>query len=665
MKASRLTKRKGDEQIDIEMRTSIRNAKQLEDEQPSVHKDDFTAGELEIAINGIKDNKANGPDGISGEMLKELPIAAIQIMLSIINQCWRSGNIPQIWRKATLVPILKKGKPASELSSYRPIALTCVMCKVMEKMVEQRLRSYLESNNLINIKQAGFRANHSTEDQVVRVVQSVFDGLQERKRTIMALFDFRKAYDRVWHSALLLKMCKLGIPHYYIQYVRGLLRNRMMRAKVGNTHGEYVKSRNGLPQGSVISPLLFLIFVNDITKDLDGDLGVSLFADDLAVWSQDKDKFVAERKMQKAVDIIGNWSKRWNLDLNVNKCEVVMFTKDVAEIGWRPDIKLNGQPIAYNANPTFLGVKFDPKLRFDKHVEYVLKRMAERTNIIKVLKRSDWANKEVLVRMYGCLVKPLWTYCAAVYLTWSSKTAQKKVDTMQNAALRIATGLYKTSPLEAIRLESGVIHVEDEVKCLAGIAYERALRLPNTHPGAIASNETVTKRLKQKCWREVGKEVSIEAGLVEHRRMSINTTRSSTRDIASMEGRIKYAITTKDEPEEVQLQSAINIISDNLLEGTVTIYCDGSAKEGNRDGGGGVAITTGEPERPTIGRVWQAESGNRCSSFDAEAAAMESATNWISEQTEVVRYIVCCDNRALVSSVQHANNTTNSLNRKF
>ena len=167
--------------------------------------------ELEKAMRLLKKNKSPGPDLIHNEMLMNLSPKGKEALLMLLNKTWKSGNIPKSWKIATVTPVLKKGKPADQPQSYRPISLLSCIGKVGERMINKRLYWWLESSGLISQNQAGFRAKSRTEDQLFRLTQKVIDGFQEKQHTTAIFVDLQQAYDRIWRTGLLLKMQNMGI----------------------------------------------------------------------------------------------------------------------------------------------------------------------------------------------------------------------------------------------------------------------------------------------------------------------------------------------------------------------------------------------------------------------------------------------------------------------
>jgi hypothetical protein len=302
-------------------------------------------------------------------MLKNLPPCAINTMLSLFNDSWRSGECPMDWRTAIIIPILKPRKPAALPASYRPVALTSCVAKVMERLVADRLSYFLESKGLLSPCQAGFRRGRSTEEQLARVCQGVFDGLERRlpERSALCLLDFSRAYDRVWKDALYAKMDRLGVPPCMIRWIRGFLSDRRARVSWNGTLSSLRVFREGLPQGSVLAPLLWLIYVNDLDEDVawaSPSAGLSLFADDSALLATARSLDSCSDILQPALGAVGRWCRQWKVDLSTGKCCYTTFTLDPAEANGKKRVTLyiEGSPLKYDPAPTFLGLKLDGHL---------------------------------------------------------------------------------------------------------------------------------------------------------------------------------------------------------------------------------------------------------------------------------------------------------------
>ena len=222
--------------------------------------------ELERALTQLKTKQAPGPDKITNDMLIHLGLGAKKKMLQIFNTSWKTGVIPKTWKKAILIPILKKGKCKTNVESYRPISLTSCMCKLMERIINTRLTWLLERNDVLMHTQAGFRKFRSAEDQITHISQMIEDSFQEKKHTVAVWIDMEKAFDKVWTDGLINKLTNIKISHKMLKWIRSYLDGRTALVKANGFRSKTEHLTNGVPQGGVLSPTLFLIFINDMTS---------------------------------------------------------------------------------------------------------------------------------------------------------------------------------------------------------------------------------------------------------------------------------------------------------------------------------------------------------------------------------------------------------------
>ena len=289
----------------------------------------FNMTELKKAISRMKGKGAPGPDGLPPQFFKALTEKALVALLHIYNESWESGFSPQSWRNAIIIPLLKAGKPPSEIASFRPVSLTSVMVKILERMISNRLHHLAEENGWFSDLQAGFRQHRSCEDQIIRLTQAIEDGFQKKKmeRSVLVLLDFSKAYDMVWQEKLLVDMIEKGVPMQYVHWLRGFLLNRQANVRFCEATSKTYKMRQGLPQGSVLSPILFLFYINEcadrlsalVEEDGSPSITCSLFADDVSILGTHRDRLEVQKKAQAAVDVVVEWSKEAKLMLNAGK----------------------------------------------------------------------------------------------------------------------------------------------------------------------------------------------------------------------------------------------------------------------------------------------------------------------------------------------------------
>ena len=245
---------------------------------------DITMPEVKKSIKKLKKKKYPGPDNITNEVLQHLGNSALGTLLEIFNLSWRQGQVPQCWKEAIMMPILKKGKNRSKVLSYRPISLISSCCKLMERIINKRMQMYIESENIICHEQAGFRQYKSTEDQTTHLSQVIEDAFQAKKLTLAVFIDLQKAFDKVWKDELMVTFLRYGISGRMYNWTKSYLYNRRARVRVDGQCGRKVLLKQGVPQRGVLQPTLFILYMNDLVQELPKGEHTALYADDLVLW---------------------------------------------------------------------------------------------------------------------------------------------------------------------------------------------------------------------------------------------------------------------------------------------------------------------------------------------------------------------------------------------
>ncbi|GFU36889.1 RNA-directed DNA polymerase from mobile element jockey [Trichonephila clavipes] len=278
-------------------------------------------------IKNAKVKRAPGREGITNKMLQNLTLPVIFQLTNIISNIFITGHFPDHWKTASVIPILKPGKSRCSPDSYRPISLLPVLSKITEKLILTRLNSHLTENNILISQQHGFRPRLSTSHQLLRVVEYIKTGFKDDKYTGAIFLDIQKAFDRVWHVGLLYKLIKINTPPPLIRIIRSFLTNRTFAVRVNNTHSSIKKINSGAPQGALLSPTLFNIFVNDIPKTR--PTTICLFADDTAILAQSASKACVTHFLHKHLAELEDWYKKWKIAINPTKTEAVFFSKNI------------------------------------------------------------------------------------------------------------------------------------------------------------------------------------------------------------------------------------------------------------------------------------------------------------------------------------------------
>ena len=251
----------------------------------------LTIQELKIAISSSK-NSSPGPDGIPAILIKYFSESLLKFLLKLYNLIWKSKVFPVSWKLATIIPIKKLGKDSTKPTSYRPIALTCNLCKILEKIVNRRLRWVWEQNNWLSPAQNGFRQFRSTTDHLVQLESNICNAFSNNLHVIAVAMDIEKAYVMIWKKRIITISEEKGITGRVIDYIGNFLKDKSIQVRVNNTLSQIIKTENGVPQGSVMSVTLFLIAINDILAPLRPPVKGLLFADDLTIFCSGKIRYL-------------------------------------------------------------------------------------------------------------------------------------------------------------------------------------------------------------------------------------------------------------------------------------------------------------------------------------------------------------------------------------
>jgi hypothetical protein len=483
----------------------------------------YTMSELKRAIWKLKSRKSPGPDGVSNDMLKHLGPRARACLLDLINDSWASGESPDTFLKSLIVPIGKRGKPSGLIGSYRPIALMSCVAKLMEKMVARRLSRWLEMSNLLTQDQAGFRACRSTEDQVARIVQTVCNGFQARPaaRYVLTLFDFSRAYDRVWRKGLLLKLHRMGASGCLIRWLRSFLSGRKCRVKFNNTLSKWRLFRDGLPQGSALAPILFVVYINDISERLAQIPGIlpSLYADDLASLATGASLEQARERSQLVSNCVIDWAKEWKCVVAPEKTELCALTTAPRDVQTAENLTITvaERVIKSTRNPCFLGVTFDRLLHFGQHVDKKVSAAKVKLRQLRALAGTTWGSDHGSLRgLYLSHIRAGLEYAGGAWMPSLGPSAMTKLEVVQRDAARTITGCLRSTPVDALTLEARLVPIATRGEQLAAYMREKSLRRSQDHPNSVLSSTVVRQRLKSVTgWRAKAEAVASAAGL-EH-----------------------------------------------------------------------------------------------------------------------------------------------------
>ena len=440
----------------------------------------FTFNELETALQSCSDTSP-GEDGIHYLMIKNLPHIQLLNLLNFFNYLWVTDSFPESWRSAIVLPFLKPNKPKHNMSSYRPISLTSCLCKLFEKMVLFRLTTFLEKIHFIQPYQSGFKKLHSTIDPLVRLESAIQETFIGDNYLVAVFIDLEKAYDMVWRQLVLKILSNIGLKGHLPEFIKNFLKDRLIKVKVGEFLSQAFILENGLPQGSVLSCILFSLIINSIFSKAQ-EIAKSLFCDDGLFWATGKTLEIAILKIQKALDCIEEWCNINGPKISSTKTHFNIFTKK--DINYDPILMFNGVPLLRKETVKYLGVTFDTRLTWNAHISDVVSRCQQPLHMMRKVSRHDWGgDRASLKMMYIGLIRSIIDY--ACFLCSNAADGHlKKLDRVQYQAIRIITGNMKGTICDNLEAEVNLMPLRFRRQLLALRYFSKISRMPR-HPVKI------------------------------------------------------------------------------------------------------------------------------------------------------------------------------------
>lgn len=388
----------------------------------------FTITQVKKEISCLKSKKSPGYDLIVASLLKHLPHQAAVKLTTIFNAALRLKYMPSLWKVAEIIMIPKPGKSPNEASSYRPISLLPVMGKLFEKLFSKRLKNLIQNRNILPNHQFGFREKHSTIEQIHRITHSIEIAFEKKEVCSAVFLDVAKAFDDVWHKGLLHKL-NLLLPKQYCQMLASYLSDRFFRVKQEDEYSNLYPINSGVPQGSILGPILYLLYTYDLPVNENCIVGT--FADDTVIMSIGKNIETSTANLQIAVTEVEQWTRKWCIKLNSSKSIHVNFTtRDINNI----PIYIDQQTVPHANTAKYLGMTLDAKLHWKEHVKKKKDELDIKYRKIKwLIGRKSNLSLHNKIMIYKQILKPVWSYgiqiwgCAKNYVIDIIQRFQNKV----------------------------------------------------------------------------------------------------------------------------------------------------------------------------------------------------------------------------------------------
>jgi hypothetical protein len=384
-------------------------------------------------------SKSTGPDELSPRVLKEVSNEIAPTLTFIFNQSLLHGELPEDWLVANIFALHKKG-PKDLPDNYRPISLTSICSKILEHIVHSSICRFLESNSILSPRQHGFRSKHSCETQLILAIDDWAQALDSGFRTDIAIFDFSKAFDSVPHRRLLYKIESYGIRGTTLGWIKAFLSKRNQRVVINGSLSKWLPVTSGVPQGTVLGPLLFLLYINDITQGIQSEM--RLFADDCVLYR----KIVSDsdvNSLQADIDKLHSWSLDWQMKFNSKKCHILSVSRKRT----KPflDYKLGPDQLSVVDSYPYLGVTISSDLRWHLHVNNICSKASRSLNFIR--RNIYKCSPDIKSLAYFSLVRPHLEYAAAAWDTYTLQDTSQLEKVQRRAARFVKNNFITSLPL--------------------------------------------------------------------------------------------------------------------------------------------------------------------------------------------------------------------------
>lgn len=441
---------------------------------------DITAEGVASLINSLKVSTSSGVDGINTKILKHTIHPSSIILCHIFRQSLATGEIPYDWKIGKIIPVYKSGDK-NTVSNYRPISLTSIPCKLLEHIVASNVARHLENNDFFFPRQHGFRKGFSCDTQLIELTSDLFKNMDENYQTDCIFIDFSRAFDRVAHCRLIAKISSLNLDSLTVSWIRNFISFRKQFTVTNNFSSPLSDVTSGVPQGSVLGPLLFSIFINDLPSHLTSS--VRLFADDCIIYRQIRST-TDHAILQQDLECVTNWCTSWQMTLNTDKCKIMTVSRKHSNSLFT--YSLNSVTLSRTSSYKYLGVYLTSNLSWAEHIQCITAK-ASRTlgYLIRNLHSAPVSTRKLA---YLTFVRPQLEYASAI---WSPHQAYliHSLEAIQNRAARFISHDYnRHSSVTSIKLSLSLTSLQTRrdiaLLCLLQkLIYSRhASTLPLTRP---------------------------------------------------------------------------------------------------------------------------------------------------------------------------------------
>lgn len=392
-------------------------------------------GVLSLLLN-VKTKSSDGPDGIPNAFLQRYAEPIAHVFTHIFRLSLHNSILPDDWRTARVIPVFKKGDRLN-VENYRPISITSGPCKLLEHIITHYIMSFLEENSILTPFQHGFRKGLSTTTQLVTTIHDFAMAIDKGDQIDAIFLDFRKAFDCVCHSKLLTKLSNIGLPITVINWIRSYLTSRKQFVQVEGCCSGVLPVTSGVPQGSVLGPVLFLIFINDIVSSVDTSaISLKLFADDCILYKPIKSERDQEC-LQNNLNSLSDWCHTWSMELNISKSVYMRISNKITPFASR--YTLNNNPLIEVSNFKYLGVNITNRLSWSNHIDDACSSASRKLGFLRHKLKN--APTQIKLLAYNTFIRPRLEYACVAWDPYFKKDVYK-LEMVQRRAVRFIYNAY-------------------------------------------------------------------------------------------------------------------------------------------------------------------------------------------------------------------------------
>ena len=419
-------------------------------------RDSFFLREMTITdvlqyISQLNPKKANKLDCVPTLIIKNCANTLAPILVKLFNKCITDGIFPNKLKSAEIHPIFKKGNKLLT-TNHRPISILSPFSKIFERHIHTELNKFITKHKILHPFQFGFRTNSSTEMALTQIIEEIADEIQRGNFTCSVFLDLAKAFDTVNHEILIKKLYNYGVRGLPAKLIENYLNNRTQITIVNNTKSDKEFINCGVPQGSILGPLLFNIYINDIVSA--SNFRVKLFADDACLMYSGSNVRDLENKVNLELNNINNWRKFNKLSVNFSKSNYIIFTNKKNKYNYT--ITMDGNILDRTVDTKYLGVILDQKLKWNKHINYIINKITKTSYILSKIRH--YVNINTLKSLYYSLVHPHLNYCLTAWGGAPNSTI-KPLIIFQKKIIRIMTFSKFDNPSAELFLRLNILPI--------------------------------------------------------------------------------------------------------------------------------------------------------------------------------------------------------------